>query len=313
MPCTPWELGPRRDRAALAGPSFAGTAIPKYVQPLVIPPAMPLTGNIRTIGGKRSTTTRSPSASSSSKSCPQGCRDDGLELRLRQPPETFNYPAFTIEAKWKDACPRQMDQSASSTRTATTCRTCCPSTRRCTGRTRPAGRVGRDEDGFDPTPYRGRCRSSPTCTAGTLEPGERRLPRGLVPARGERTSPRATPPSGSYYDTFKAQAEALYGQPWTPGTRRLPVRQRPGGRDPLVPRPHARDDAARTSTPGRRASTSCAAVRATRSAASLPGPAPRSATRRERSTTRSRSRSRTAPSTRTGRSSTRTTGRSLRG
>ena len=55
--------------APLPGGSLDPTSIPKYQEPLVIPPAMPRTQVINRRAG-RSTTTRSSSSSSSSSSCP---------------------------------------------------------------------------------------------------------------------------------------------------------------------------------------------------------------------------------------------------
>ena len=74
-------------------------------------------------------------------------------------PDTFNYPAFTIEADVAAAGARQVDQRPRRRRTAASGRTCCRSTRRCTGPTRPAA-PGRDGHGMRPRRRTAaRCRS----------------------------------------------------------------------------------------------------------------------------------------------------------
>jgi hypothetical protein len=50
---------------------------------------------------------------------------------------SYFYPAFTVEARWNRTV--QVTGSTTwSTGSGATCPTCCPSTRRCTGPTRPA-------------------------------------------------------------------------------------------------------------------------------------------------------------------------------
>jgi spore coat protein A, manganese oxidase len=92
-----------RPRRPFAVPTLDPATVPKYVTPLVIPPAMPLTGR----GGKPG----------------KGTKPDYYEIAVRQfaqqilpagmpattvwsygsvnHPGTFNYPAFTIEADWR--------------------------------------------------------------------------------------------------------------------------------------------------------------------------------------------------------------------
>ena len=148
----------------------------------------------RSLPGKgkgQSTTTGSRCASSASTSSAEhaAAADQGLELRLRGSPDTFNYPAFTIEANGA-AGPRQMGQ-------------------------RPGRRDGKFRPHLLPidqtlhwaNPPGARARDMARHRAGALHGagadrhppprrphvrGQRRLPGGLVPARRERTSPPAT-------------------------------------------------------------------------------------------------------------------------
>ena len=64
----PLRVGTRQALAQVPGGTLPPGSIPKYVTPLVIPPAMPRTATFARPGGRRSTTTRSPSASSGSTS-----------------------------------------------------------------------------------------------------------------------------------------------------------------------------------------------------------------------------------------------------
>jgi spore coat protein A, manganese oxidase len=112
-PAAPAEPPPDGPRGPVAGGSLDPTTIPKYVEPLVIPPAMPLSGTPM-VKGKRidyyeivlkqfrqyilpkdwSTTKGIPATtvwSYGSMTDPRPAAEGG----------TLNYPAFTVEATWK--------------------------------------------------------------------------------------------------------------------------------------------------------------------------------------------------------------------
>ena len=227
-------------------------------------------------------------------------------------PETFNYPAFTIEASVAQAGARQVDQRAGEAERQ------LPAAPAAGRPDAPLGEPAR----WRPRPRRARhrprartgarCRSSPTSTAATASSRATATPRpGTCPRRA--TSRAATRGVGSQLPEVPGAGPGSARPGVDARQRRLPVRQRPARGDDVVPRPHARDDARSTSTRGRPGSTCCAAGPPTRSAGRCPGRRRRSATRRGASTSRSRSRSRTAPSPRTARSSTRTTAPSSRG
>ena len=184
------KIGGGLIKRAQAEPVLGGTldltTISKYAMPLVIPPAMPKTG------------TRSGA--------------DYYEIAVRQfqqqilptgmpkttvwsygsvnHPGTFNYPAFTIEADFSNPV-RVKWINDLSTPTAITCRICCRSTRRCTGPTRPAAlpagtqpRYAKDAAIPGPVPIVTHVHGAHTTRR------ERRLCRGLVPARRRTTSRR---------------------------------------------------------------------------------------------------------------------------
>src|SRR4029453_11732311 len=99
----PWQLAVQRALAQVPGCTLDPRDVPKYQTPLVIPPAMPRTAKLKVPGGNK--------------------QIDYYEIAVRQfrqqilpqamglpttvwsygsvtSPATFNYPAFTIEAKW---------------------------------------------------------------------------------------------------------------------------------------------------------------------------------------------------------------------
>jgi hypothetical protein len=101
----PQSLG-RRAYAQLPGGTLDPDTIPKYVDPLVIPPAMPKTStegkiDYYEIAVRQFEQQVLPSSMPMTTVWSYGSVKD---------PETFNYPAFTIEAKVGKTCPGQVDQ-----------------------------------------------------------------------------------------------------------------------------------------------------------------------------------------------------------
>ena len=134
-------------------------SIPKYVTPLVIPPAMPRSAQAsRKARAGQSTTTRSRCASSGSTILPPSMGLEpttGLELRLGGPPGDVQLPGVHDRGRRGAGRCASSGSTASSSRTATSGRICCRSTRRSTGPIRPAAPQGRDGHGSDQSPYRG--------------------------------------------------------------------------------------------------------------------------------------------------------------
>ena len=260
--------------APIPGGTLDATSIPKYVTPLVIPPAMPRTRKLPQRAARRSTTTRSPSGSSSSRSSRRhGPADDGLELRLRRPPRALQLPGLHDRGEVDRAGARQVDQPARRRQRQYLPHLLADRSDAALGQ--PARRAGgTDTEAARPDAvHAGRCRSSPTCTAGTR--GRRAT---ASPKRGtcrRRTTSRAGYATvGSYYDDV--QGEGRGRCTGSRGRRAAPCSSTTttSARRPLVPRPHAGHDPARMSTPGRPGSTCSAAARRRRRRRSLPGPAP---------------------------------------
>jgi FtsP/CotA-like multicopper oxidase with cupredoxin domain len=76
--------------------------IPKYVDPLVIPPAIPRAGKIKARGGKNIEYYEIAVRRFQQQILPTGMPTTTVEsYGAVGAPATFNYPAFTIEAKWQ--------------------------------------------------------------------------------------------------------------------------------------------------------------------------------------------------------------------
>ena len=197
-----------------------------------------------------------------------------VELRLwvEIPPEHAQLPGLHHRGRGQTGRCGSSGSTTWSTRTATTCRTCCRRPDAALGQ--PAGRHERQRrcTGRQPAPYTGPVPDRHPPPRRARAPGQRRLtPRpGSCPRR--TTSRPATPPAGTLLRSLQREFE----QRWAPTGARLsglPVSQRPARDHAVVPRPHAGHDARRTCMPGRRASTCCGAARRP-SDGQPPGPAP---------------------------------------
>jgi bilirubin oxidase len=212
----------------LLGGSLDPTTIPKYRDPLVIPPAMPRT-QVVTSGGKRvdyyEIAVRQfeqyilPTAWSQANAIdPTTVWSYGSMVDPRPVAEggTLNYPALTIEAKTNrpvrvkwinglvdangDYLPHlfAVDQ---------TLHWANP----------PGGPGGTDTHGMDGTPYIG---PVPIVThvhgAHTTEDSDGYPEAWYLPAANDIPAEYAT--GGAFFDRFKAEAEARQGQTWEPGS-----------------------------------------------------------------------------------------------
>jgi FtsP/CotA-like multicopper oxidase with cupredoxin domain len=211
-----WRFGASGPAIALPipGGTLDPTEVPKYETPLVIPPAMPPT--------------------------PGGTSVDYYEIAVRQfeqhilPPSmglpqttvwsygsvnhpgTFNYPAFTIEAKWTAPVRvNWMNQLVDGN--GNYLRHLLPIDQTLHWANPPGGPGGTDMEAFDPTPYTGPVPIVTHLHGGHSGQESDGFPEAwFLPAANNIPAAYAT--VGSHYDTFKAEAEALYGQPWGPGT-----------------------------------------------------------------------------------------------
>jgi bilirubin oxidase len=87
---------------AHASPTLDPASIPKFTTSLVIPPAMPRTAKLRTKGGKNGDYYEIAVAQFAQQILPGGYPATTVwSYGSVSHPGTFNYPAFTIEAKWR--------------------------------------------------------------------------------------------------------------------------------------------------------------------------------------------------------------------
>jgi spore coat protein A len=212
--------GIRHVYAQVPGGTLPPGSIPKYVTPLVIPPAMPRTSVITQPG--------------------KGKKTDYYEIAVRQfqqhilpqsmgltpttvwsygsvnHPETFNYPAFTIEAKWMAPVRvKWMNQLVDAN--GNYLPHLLPIDQTLHWANPPGGPGGTDTEALDPAPYRGPVpivthlhgghsgQESDGFAEAWFLPAAKNIPAGYATV-------------GSFYEQFKAEAEALYGQPWEPGS-----------------------------------------------------------------------------------------------
>jgi hypothetical protein len=233
---------------AVPGPggSLDPLSIPKYLTPLVIPPQMP-----RTSGG----------------------RVDHYEIAVRQfaqqilpdplpattvwsygsatHPETFNYPAFTIEARHRRPVHVRWVNELVDRDGALPAAPAARGPHAVLGQ--PAGRGGGPGQPADVHHHPGPVRRAgahrhPPARRPRVRP-QRRLRRGLVPA-GRRRHPGRLRHRGHLLRLLPPAVPAR--RRVAPRQRGVPVPERPAGRDAVVPRPHAgHDPAQRLRRPGR--------------------------------------------------------------
>jgi bilirubin oxidase len=204
--------------APIPGGTLDPTSIPKYLTPLVIPPAMPRTAKLSQQGGKSV---------------------DYYEIAVRQfqqhilpvsmdlpttvwgygsvnHPATFNYPSFTIEAKWTAPVRvKWINQLVGANGNYLPHLLAIDQTLHWANP--PGGAGGTDTETLDAMPYTGPVPIVTHLHGGHSGQESDGFPEAwFLPAANN--IPAGYARVGSHYNTFKAQAEALYGQPWTPGS-----------------------------------------------------------------------------------------------
>ena len=203
--------------AQLPGGTLDPSSVPKYQTPLVIPPAMPRTTRIIRPGAKPI---------------------DYYEIAVRQFPQqilpagmaattvwsygsvnhagTFNYPAFTIEAKWRAPARvkwinQLVDQNGNYLPHL------LPVDQTLHWANPPGGPGGTDSEGTDQSPYTGPVPIVTHLHGGhSTEFSDGFAEAWYLPVAANIPSGFAT--VGSHYADFRAKAEAAYGQTWTPGS-----------------------------------------------------------------------------------------------
>ncbi len=199
---------------AVPGGTLDPTPISKFAQPLIIPPAMPRTSKLPTAGRKAIDYYEIAVRQFRQQILPAGLPATTVwSYGSVNHPGSFNYPAFTIEAKWTAPVRvKWMNQLIDAN--GNYLPHLLPIDQTLHWANPPGGPGGRDAEGLDPKRYMG---PVPIVThlhgrhSGQESDG---FPEAwFLPAANNIPPGYAT--VGSYYDTFKTLAQGLYGQPWT--------------------------------------------------------------------------------------------------
>jgi FtsP/CotA-like multicopper oxidase with cupredoxin domain len=214
----PLRFDVRRALAQLPGGTLPPGSIPKYGTPLVIPPAMPRTRVIPVRGGR---------PISYYEIGVRQFRQSILPASMNLPttvwsygsvnhPGSFNYPAFTIEAKWQTPVRvKWINQLVGPN--GNYLPHLLPVDQTLHWANPSAGPGNTDSRGTDPTRYTGPVPIVTHLHGGHSNEESDGYPEAwYLPAATNIPSGYAT--VGSFYDTFKAKSEALFGQSWTPGS-----------------------------------------------------------------------------------------------
>jgi FtsP/CotA-like multicopper oxidase with cupredoxin domain len=213
----PVRVGTRQAFAQLPGETLPPGGIPKFVTPLVIPPAMPRSAAPSGVAGV-----------------------DYYEIAVRQfqqhivpqsmglepttvwsygsagHPASFNYPAFTIEADWrKPVRVKWINQLVDASGNYLS--HLLPVDQTLHWANPPGGPAGTDMHGTDPTPYTGPVPIVTHLHGGhSSEESDGFAEAWYLPAA--RNIPRGFARFGSFYQPFRAKAQGSLGQAWTPGS-----------------------------------------------------------------------------------------------
>jgi FtsP/CotA-like multicopper oxidase with cupredoxin domain len=213
-----FRAGDRWALAAIAGGSLDPTAIPKYVRPLVIPPAMPQTTSPDSRGAARADYYEIAVRQFDQQILPEPLPPTTVwSYGSVNHPETFNYPAFTIEAQWRkpvrvkwvnDLVDADGGYLPHLLPVDQTLHWANPS----------GGEGGTDMRGTDPQPYLG---PVPIVThlhgsEGVGDESDGYAEAWYLPAADN--IPVGYASGGTWYDFFKAKSEKTFGETWEPGT-----------------------------------------------------------------------------------------------
>jgi spore coat protein A len=206
------------EAAALPGGSLDPTGVAKYQMPLIIPPAMPKTGKIKSKMGKNI---------------------EYYEIAVRQfrqqilpvtyptttvwsygsihHPWTFNYPAFTIEAKWDKPVRVKWINDLKDPLTGNYLPHLLPVDQTLHWTNPPGGEAARDKRGTNPNAYTGPVPIITHLHGAHVEEESDGYPEAwYLPNANNIPGGYAT--VGTWYNPFKAKFESTWGQQWEPGT-----------------------------------------------------------------------------------------------
>ncbi len=214
----PFRFGSRPALAQVPGGTLPPGSIPKYVTPLVIPPAMPRSAGLPTPGAQSVDYYEIAVRQFQQNILPaaMGLTTTVWSYGSANHPGTFNYPAFTIEASWRKPV-RVKWINGLVDANGNYLPHLLPVDQTLHWANPPGGPHGTDSHGTDPTRYTGPVpivthlhgghsgEESDGFTEAWYLPAASNIPAGFARV-------------GSFYQRFRAEAQRLYGQAWTPGS-----------------------------------------------------------------------------------------------
>jgi FtsP/CotA-like multicopper oxidase with cupredoxin domain len=203
-----------RARAQLPGGTLPPGSITKYALPLVIPPAMP--------GRRAQRNGEVDYYEIAVRQFRQQILPPGLpqttvwSYGARNAPNTLNYPAFTIEARWRKPV-RVKWVNGLVDANGNYLPHLLPVDQTLHWANPPGGAAGRDGHGTAQAPYTGPVPIVTHLHGGhSSQESDGYAEAWYLPAA--RNIPASFAKIGSFYAQFRQEAEARYGQQWTPGT-----------------------------------------------------------------------------------------------
>lgn len=214
----PWRRVRPAYAAPLPGGTLGPTLIPKYVTPLVIPPAMPRTARLNPRGGKQADYYEIAVRQFQQQILPPGLPATTVwGFGSVNHPGTFNYPAFTIEARCGVPVRVKWINDLKHPLTGNYLPHLLPVDQTVHWANPPGGQAGRDGKGTDPTPYTGPVPFVTHLHGGhTDEESDGYAEAWFLPAAANIPAGFAT--AGSHYDAFRTKFFSKYGVAWEPGT-----------------------------------------------------------------------------------------------
>jgi spore coat protein A len=214
-----WRVGATTQAVAapIPGGTLDPTSIPKYMTPLVIPPAMPRTRKIIRPGSKPIDYYEIGVRQFSQQILPPGSPATTVwSYGSVNHAGTYNYPAFTIEAKWRaPARVKWINQLVDANNNYLP--HLLPVDQTLHWSNPPGGPANRDSHGTEQARYTGPVPIVTHLHGGhSSEESDGYAEAWYLPAANNIDPQFAT--VGSFYNAFKTKSEALLGQAWTPGS-----------------------------------------------------------------------------------------------
>src|SRR5512132_3904003 len=214
----PLRVGLRQALAQVPGGTLPPGSIPKYVTPLVIPPAMPRSAGLPTPGAQSVDYYEIAVRQFQQNILPaaMGLTTTVWSYGSVNHPESFNYPAFTIEAGWRRPVRvKWINQLVDAS--GNYLPHLLPVDQTLHWANPPGGPGGTDEETLDPTPYQGPVPIVTHLHGGHSTQESDGFPEAwFLPAAKNIPAGYAT--VGSHCEQFKAEAHDLYGVSWEPGS-----------------------------------------------------------------------------------------------